>query len=140
MTMWGSILSGSMKRTPNLLSFLIIMVLPSVSVFSQTEVSGTNVNAKWTAADYTYIAAGDFRVVTLTIEPGVVIRFNGDSLFESEGLLTAEGHIQNPIVISKNSSDIRQGGIDANSAQSASFAGRQIEWSRNRGIRIRSSS
>ncbi|MBN1781128.1 T9SS type A sorting domain-containing protein [bacterium] len=127
-------------KIKNALYISIIIILTSVSSFSQTNVSGTIINGNWTTTNSPYIVVGDILVASLTINPGVVIRFAGDYVFEVVGILSSKGTEQNPILFTKNGPDIRWGGIYANSAQSMELAYCRIEWSQNGGVIIKSTS
>ncbi|MCP4671589.1 MAG: hypothetical protein GY857_09805, partial [Desulfobacula sp.] len=69
----------------NILILFFIMSFPLAS-FADTNVSGTiSTDTTWTLADSPYIVTGNVQVgkyssgATLTIEPGVEIRFNADT-------------------------------------------------------------
>jgi hypothetical protein len=123
----------------NTLYVSMIIFIASNSIFSQTIVSGTIIGT-WTAANSPYIVSGNILVASLVIEPGVVIRFSGDYVFEVAGTLRCQGTEQNPILFTRDGPNIRWEGIYANSAQSMELSYCRIEWSRNSGIRIKSTS
>lgn len=74
--------------------------------FGQTEFSGGIYNnTKWKKENSPYLITGDVAIfpdVTLTIEPGVKIMFNGSYYFEIRGILMAIGTTTDSIVFSSN--------------------------------------
>ncbi|MBI5149746.1 MAG: right-handed parallel beta-helix repeat-containing protein [Candidatus Omnitrophica bacterium] len=66
-----------------------------------TPVSGAiTQNTLWTLADSPYIVMGNITVnsgVTLTVEPGVIVKFNGFYAIEMNGIINAQGTAGNPI-------------------------------------------
>lgn len=83
-----------MKRTTSILTLtLLATLLTSMSINAETHVSGA-VRGTWTVNNSPYIADGGLTVSerdTLTIEPGVTVRFSGRYAFEIEGIMIAEG-------------------------------------------------
>ena len=71
-----------------------------------TEVSGIiDADTTWTLANSPYIVTGNILVsqgVTLTIEPGVEVRFDGYYYLRVDGALVADGMPGNPIVFTSN--------------------------------------
>ncbi|MBF0532546.1 MAG: fibronectin type III domain-containing protein [Candidatus Omnitrophica bacterium] len=71
-----------------------------------TEVSGViSSNTTWTLSHSPYLVTGDITVnngVILTIEPGVIIKFNGSYLIDGQGVILAQGTAQSPIVFTSN--------------------------------------
>jgi len=86
------------------LSALLIFV--STIGYSQTNISGgIYQNTSWSPAGNPYIASGNvvvFEDVTLTIEPGVIIRFNSGASLEIRGKLIAIGNSQDSIQFTSN--------------------------------------
>lgn len=88
---------------------IIFLSVHSLFVFSQTNVSGgIYTNTTWTLANSPYIIVDTtvvFPNVTLTIEPGVVVKFeNNKSLEIRQGSLIAIGTINDSITFTSNSS------------------------------------
>jgi len=72
--------------------FMMLLLLASI-VYSQTTVTG-NQSGVWTTSGSPYLIAGDIMVTqgeTLTIEAGVVVRFQGHYKLTVKGQLIAQG-------------------------------------------------
>lgn len=86
---------------------LIFFLLSAIFTIAQTNVSGAFFsNTNWTKAGSPYNVTGDVQVpagVTLSIEPGVQIKFNGDYQILIKGYLMANGTKSSPIVLSSGS-------------------------------------
>ncbi len=71
-----------------------------------TEVGGPIISdTTWTLANSPYIVVANVEVwqgVTLTIQPGVVVKFNKDRLLQVDGTLIARGNAANPITFTSN--------------------------------------
>src|ERR1700690_4421541 len=82
--------------------FLVVLAWPAAA----TDVSGTiSVNTTWNLAGSPYIVKGSITVtrgVTLTINSGVQVKFDGVYFFEVDGRLTAIGTPTSPIVFTSN--------------------------------------
>ncbi len=89
----------------NLLLFVVYCFLFS-SALAQTNVSGfISANTTWNLAGSPYIVVGNALVshgYTLTIEPGVVVKFNTDKALQIDGELVAIGNAQNRITFTSN--------------------------------------
>ena len=87
------------------LSFSILIVFSFA--FAQTEISGLiNSNTTWDSAGSPYIVTDDILVwsgVTLTIGPGVVIKFSEDKYLQIDGELIAVGTESDSILFTANS-------------------------------------
>lgn len=81
---------------------LILALLFTVTLHAQTPVSGYILsNTTWTQANSPYLVTGNILVnsgVTLTIEPGVVVKFDTTRSLQVDGELIAIGNEQNRIV------------------------------------------
>ncbi|MEW6557182.1 MAG: carboxypeptidase regulatory-like domain-containing protein [Elusimicrobiota bacterium] len=78
--------------------FVLIFLFFSANAYC-TDVSGS-VSGNWTVAGSPYIVTGDITVengTTLTIDPGVVVKFNTGTGMTIYGLLQAIGTADNPI-------------------------------------------
>jgi hypothetical protein len=91
-----------MKKLTIILSLFIIALCSK----------GTNVtggiysNTTWTLANSPYIVSDTVMVfpgVTLTIQPGVVVKFNSKGLLESRGVFYAQGTSSDSIIFTSNS-------------------------------------
>jgi len=94
--------------------FVISMsgLLPNTLVFASNGIDSTNVggpidtNTTWTLAGSPYIALTPVLVmegITLTIEPGVVVKFNSHKALQIDGELHAVGTSGSPITFTSNS-------------------------------------
>jgi hypothetical protein len=86
----------------------ILMVPASVNAPGPTYVSFViSSDTTWTVADSPYIVVGNLLVdngVTLTIEPGVEVRFDGHYFLQVEGVLIADGTETDMITFTSNMS------------------------------------
>ncbi len=87
--------------------FLISLLIGSnVKSFSATNVSGViTTNTTWTTTGSPYIIVGDMAVdsgVTLTIQPGVQVRFDGNYNMYIDGKLLAIGTVTDSITFTSN--------------------------------------
>ncbi len=89
------------------------MMFFSENVSASTDVSGTiNVNTTWTTSNSPYIVTGDVTVVngtTLTINPGVTVKFDGLYSLMVNGTLNANGTQSQPINFTSNRSTPARG-------------------------------
>lgn len=117
----------------------LLLLLPRLG-FGAVTVSGTVVNQTWIQANSPYVVVGDILVEGLTIEPGVLIHFQGNYVFEVAGVLTALGTEPMPIVFTQtNNAGGWQGIYFNSSAPGSKLEHCHIEGSINSGIRITNS-
>src|SRR5436190_20852365 len=95
------------KNIQKFLSAVILIAAISLSVNAQTNVSGgIYANTTWTKANSPYIVVDTvvvFPGVTLTIEPGVVVKFNANKYMEvRQANIFAEGTITDSITFTSN--------------------------------------
>jgi len=96
-------------------SLLILICIPVIltacllcttDVYAETEIGGIiSQDTTWTLADSPYIVTGGVVVnggVTLTIEPGVMVRFDSGISLQINGKLIAEGTDDNKITFTSN--------------------------------------
>ena len=83
----------------------LFLLLPTF-IYSQTNISGIiNANQTWTIAGSPYIVTNNILVndnVTLTINPGVIVKFDFDKLLQIDGELIAQGTSSNKIIFTSN--------------------------------------
>lgn len=88
--------------------FTLLLILLAVfqNIKAQTNVSGfISANTTWNLGGSPYIVVGNVLVshgFTLTIEPGVVVKFNTDKALQIDGELIAIGTPQNKITFTSN--------------------------------------
>src|ERR1051325_9880122 len=111
-----------------LLLFLIVIASTAKQSFAQTNVSGgIYSNTTWTLANSPYIVVDTvvvFPGVTLTIQPGVVVKFDSTKYLEVRGNLVATGTITDSITFTSNTSSPGRGSwskIYLNNGISTSF-------------------
>ena len=96
-----------------------------------TQVSGTiSVNTTWSLANSPYLVTGDIIVnagVTLTIEPGVVVKFNAGRNLTVNGILNAVGTVDQRIIFTSIKDDSVGG--DSNFDGTATYP-RPGDWGR----------
>ena len=108
-----------LSRQATLLPFVVLVSLATIflaprPVYAETLVpAGTiGTNTTWTLAGSPYIVQGSLYLPsgkTLTVEPGVVVRFAQNTEFVIDGTLQAEGTTQQPIVFSANAATPQPG-------------------------------
>ena len=102
-----------------------------------TEVCGNLIGETWTSAGSPYVLMCDTHVVSLTIEPGVVVQASGPYVFEVGGSLAAVGTGDSPITFTTtHGNSTGWAGILFNAAQATQFMHVTVENSRGSGIRI----
>jgi parallel beta-helix repeat protein len=93
--------------------FFCFLYAGTENVSAQTYVSGNiTTNTKWTTTGSPYIIQSDVKVqsgVTLTIDPGVEVKFDGLYSIVVDGTLKAIGNNQNPIIFTSNLSSPKKG-------------------------------
>ena len=104
----------------------------------RTRVSGMIFNETWTQECSPYCVEGDVLIAGLIIEPGITVKFLGDFVFEINGVLTATGRAQNPIIFTRadTNEDGWQGIFFHQSIPGSELVYCTIDGSINRGIRI----
>src|SRR5215510_7571215 len=118
-----------MKTIPTKIVAAVILSIASLAD-AQTNVSGGIFsNATWTLANSPYIVVDTvvvFPGVTLTIEPGVVVRFEDHKYIEiRNATLIADGNAVDSITFTSNSLTPAPGiwgGISINNSSGASFS------------------
>lgn len=88
-------------------------LLSSLSVFSQTEVSGIiSTNTVWKIEDSPIHIVGSTKIaqgITLMIEAGVTVKISGTALFQIDGTLVANGSQENKITFTSMEADPKRG-------------------------------
>ena len=94
------------KKTGKAALLVFALVMLSMLVNSQTYVSGIiSSNTTWTVPNNPYIVTGNVLLdsgYTLTIDPGVIIKFNNLKCLQIGGTLRAIGTNNNPITFTSN--------------------------------------
>lgn len=108
------------------------------SVFADTTfVAGNILNQTWTLSGSPYCVTDNIFVSLLTIEPGVRVLFQGNYLFQVNGILTAIGTKQDSICFTKMAPATAWNGILFDNTQAGSVLKYcHIENSKNSGLRI----
>ena len=102
-----------------ILSFILLL---SISIFSQTEVSG-NQSGEWSVENSPYHVVGQIIILSgevLNIEPGVEINFQGHYKFTVEGNLNAIGTSADSILFTTDNQYVGWGGIRFNESDGVS--------------------
>lgn len=109
------------RRGLGVLMTLSLLLMPLLSASNAsvraapayTEVGGPIISdTTWTKAQSPYIVVANVEVwqgVTLTIEPGVVVKFNKDKLLQVNGTLIARGSADRTIVFTSNQPSPQKG-------------------------------
>jgi len=96
-----------MKKLAKYFIIYVGVILINNTGFAQTNVSGIiSSDTTWTVAGSPYIVTGGVLVdsgVTLTIEPGVTVKFNSGMSFQIDGALMARGTETDKITFTTNS-------------------------------------
>ena len=104
-----------MKRVPYTLTVMVLLLLSLIGIsHADTKVSGNiTTDTTWTLANSPYVVTETVQVfegVTLTIEPGVTVKFNKDTLLRIGGELIAEGTETQMITFTSNETTPALGG------------------------------
>lgn len=99
------------------LKLIILFCLGILNLSSQTPFQGgIYSDTEWTLANSPYIITGDVAIfpnITLTVEPGVEIKFDGYYTFEIRGILISIGTSNNRIQYTSNMSSPNKGDWNA---------------------------
>ena len=94
-----------MKKTFITILTILLIVIPQ-NTYSQTNVNGfISSDETWSLLNSPYIVTGNIMVnegVTLTIEPGVIIKFETEKILQINGALFAQGTNDNKITFTSN--------------------------------------
>ena len=124
----------------NLLLFVLLLLSARGVLLGDTPVSGVIAGATWTKAAQPYLVVGDILVSTLTIQPGVTVKFASNYSFTIGNRLTAVGTAVDPIVFTPTNWVAGWGGIFFDSAGSASELGFcRVDGAVNSGLRVHAS-
>ncbi len=97
---------------------LVLLLTPALSTSvraspTYTDVGGPIIfDTHWTLVDSPYVVTSNVQVtagVTLTIEPGVVVRFNKDRILQVDGTLIARGTVGNWVTFTSNQPSPQKG-------------------------------
>lgn len=98
-------------------ALILVISIPAANAATHIATQNYTSNVTWTAANSPYIIDGNVTVkpgATLTVEPGVIVKFNGISRWLTiEGTLNATGNKDNRIVFTSLKDD-SVGGDDGN--------------------------
>src|ERR1035437_7539801 len=91
------------------LTLITVSILTCLNLLGQTNFQGgIYSNTTWAKDKSPYIITGNvvlFPSKTLTIEPGVEVRFNGNYYFEVRGKLITAGTQDRPVIFTSNMSN-----------------------------------
>lgn len=100
---------SALRRSVPLLCLILSFTLCAQPGFSQSDHSGTITSDEtWPGAGHVHVLQGDVTVnsgVTLTLEPGAIIKVNGRYSLNVNGSLSAEGSPGSPIVFTSYKDD-----------------------------------
>ena len=95
------------------LLFTLFFLLTSPYLLSQTNVSGViDSNTTWTVVNSPYFIEANILVpedVTLTIDPGVTVKFKSNTYLKIEGFLIASGNESEKIVFTSHETNPSRG-------------------------------
>ena len=120
--------SGRLRYILQTLSLLLASGLVCVSsALADTTVSGTiSTNTTWGLGGSPYVFAGDVTVasgVTLTLEPGVVVKLDSGDELDVDGTLLADGTSGQPIVFTSIKDDTAGGDTNGDGGATTPAAG-----------------
>jgi hypothetical protein len=93
------------RKTFQIFSIYLFFSLFSIYTFAQTSISEGSVSGLWTSNESPYIVSGDIEIPydsTLSIEPGVIVEFQGYYELNVKGALSAIGSKTDSIVFTIN--------------------------------------
>jgi hypothetical protein len=96
---------ADMKKTTIFLFLILFLISPFQTIASTNVTSNITQNTTWNTAGNPYYIMNDIQVyenITLTIQPGVEVIFQGTASMEIGGQLIAKGTAINPIDFSSN--------------------------------------
>jgi len=125
----AAVLAGCSKSSNNVNTG---PVLPAQAIRGTT-LNGGNIKGVM-LSDSTYTVNGNLTVLpgdTLTVQPGAIIKVNGNQAFYVQGVINSSGTPQKPIVFTSTSGNQvpgQWGGFQCDSAKSVTFAWTAILW------------
>ena len=103
---------------------------------AQTTVCGSINGQTWTSNGSRYLVSCNNNVVSLTIQPGVEVRFHSNYVFKVTGTLKAYGTPSSPVVFTSTNESIGwQGILFANSYNGSEMWSCRVEKAVNSGVR-----
>lgn len=115
--------------------FFMVLFLP-VKLDAQVHKKGLIAGETWTKPNSPYIIDSAILVASLTVEPGVEIRFSGNYVFEVAGILTAKGTACDSVRFTRQATATWQGILFQNSIPGTEMAYCVVEYANTSGIRI----
>lgn len=119
----------------------LLLVLNLCRVFAQTTINGGAVSGTWTKANSPYFITAAIMVAngtSLTIEPGVTVKFLGSYKFLNMGQITAVGNLNDSIVFTAQDTTTGWRGIRFEHTNVANDSSRfkycRIEWGNVSGL------
>jgi len=99
-----SIKTNALQKIASYL-FILLFLFSNTICFSQTSISSGNVSGNWTEAGSPYQINGEITLASgtiLTIDPGIIVEFQGYYKLIVEGVLLAEGTETDSIIFTTN--------------------------------------